>query len=243
MKIIYLKENIEVIWPYFLEYCLHSKPYGRLEYSAGVGSRNMRLHQIRKEFSDFTEDHEVYMITEGDKVISAAFLKLEGGAIDVDFIFGVTKNCSSSRLMKAMHHGWDFVLKKYNKNYLKTEITRNFKKNSFKKWVERYDKRAIIFNDDANSVVWCKSDRMKAKFKVVGANKNTEHLMGQEGVLGKTYKTSSFLTRELVFGGEIYLLDEKSVDFLPEHVLIKGFLSDNKEKIGTVALKFIPQHA
>lgn len=241
MKIIYLKDDVEVLWPYFLDYCLHSKPYDRLHHSAGVGSRKMRLHQIRKEFNDFTEDHEVYMMTDNDSVISAAFLRLEKGVIDVDFIFGIRKNCSSSHLMKAMHYGWDFVLKKYNKNYLKTEITRNFKKNSFKKWVERYDKRAIIFNDDANSVVWCKSDRMKAKFKVVGANKNTEHLMGQEAVLGKTHKTNSFLMRELVFGEQVYLLDEKSVDFLPDHVLIKGFLSNNKDRVGTIALEFIPQ--
>ena len=48
--------------------------------------------------------------------------------------------------------------------------------------------------------------------------------------------------RELLFGEDTYLLDQKTVDFLPDCVLINGFLSDNKQNVGRVALKFIPQH-
>ena len=83
---------------------------------------------------------------------------------------------------------------------------------------------------------------MKAKFKVVGANSNTEHFRDKEGVIVKTYFNGPTAIREILFGDEIYLFDQKTVDFLPDCVLVSGFLSDNKEKVGRVALKFIPQH-
>jgi hypothetical protein len=39
-----------------------------------------------------------------------------------------------------------------------------------------------------------------------------------------------------------YFFDEKSVDFLPSCVVVNGFLSDDKENVGRVALEFIPQN-
>ena len=83
---------------------------------------------------------------------------------------------------------------------------------------------------------------MSAKFKVVGTNSATKHLMGQEACLGITRKNPHSSTKELLFEDEIYLLDEKTVDFLPDRVLIHGFLSDNKQNVGRVALEFIPQN-
>jgi hypothetical protein len=47
--------------------------------------------------------------------------------------------------------------------------------------------------------------------------------------------------RELFFKNDRYILDEKSVDFLPDCVLIHGMLSDDKENVGRVALEFKPQ--
>jgi hypothetical protein len=82
---------------------------------------------------------------------------------------------------------------------------------------------------------------MSVIFKVVGANKTTEHLMGKEALLGYTRKGPRHVVRELLFGDERYILDEKSVDFLPDCVLIHGLLSDDKENVGRVALKFEPQ--
>ena len=83
---------------------------------------------------------------------------------------------------------------------------------------------------------------MKVKFKVVGANDATEHLRDKEGIIVKTYFNGSTAIREIVFDDNTYLFDQKTVDFLPDCVLVNGFLSDNKENVGRVALKFIPQH-
>ena len=132
-------------------------------------------------------------------------------------------------------------MKNHNKNYIKSEIRRKHKVKSYKKWIERYDKRVIIFNDEKKSVVWCKSERMSVIFKVVGTNKTTEHLMGKEASLGHTRKGPRHVVRELFFKNDRYILDEKSVDFLPDCVLIHGMLSDDKENVGRVALEFKPQ--
>ena len=83
---------------------------------------------------------------------------------------------------------------------------------------------------------------MKVKFKVVGANAATEHLRDKEGIIVKTYFNGPTAIREMIFGKETYLFDQKTVDFLPDCVLVNGFLSDNKENVGRVALKFIPQN-
>ena len=48
------------------------------------------------------------------------------------------------------------------------------------------------------------------------------------------------IIRELFFDDKKYLLDEKSVDFLTDRVLIHGFLSDDKKNVGKIALEFQP---
>tara|TARA_R110001583_G_scaffold64703_3_gene187478 strand:+ start:46 stop:303 length:258 start_codon:yes stop_codon:yes gene_type:complete len=83
---------------------------------------------------------------------------------------------------------------------------------------------------------------MKVKFKVVGANAATEHLRDKEGIIVNTYYNGPTAIREILFEEETYLFDQKTVDFLPDCVLVSGFLSDNKEKVGRATLKFIPQH-
>ena len=83
---------------------------------------------------------------------------------------------------------------------------------------------------------------MKAKFKVIGTNGATEHLMDSDGLLIKTYNPAGCTIREILFEGESYFFDEKSVDFLPNAVVISGWLSNGKSKVGRVALKFIPEN-
>ena len=83
---------------------------------------------------------------------------------------------------------------------------------------------------------------MRAKFKVVGANNSTKHLMEEEGALIKTYHRDGVTIREILFNDKIHLFDEKNVDFLPDAVVACGWLSDNKSKVGRIALKFIPEN-
>ena len=83
---------------------------------------------------------------------------------------------------------------------------------------------------------------MKAKFKVIGTNGATEHLMDSDGLLIKTYNPAGSTIREILFNGESHFFDEKSVDFLPNAVVLSGWLSNEKSKVGRVALKFIPEN-
>ena len=83
---------------------------------------------------------------------------------------------------------------------------------------------------------------MKAKFKVVGANKTTQHLMNKEGLMTKSYQQDGTILREIVFDNKIHLFDEKNVDFLSHSVVTCGWLSDETAKVGRIALKFIPEN-
>lgn len=233
MKITHLTQKEEV-WPHFHNFCISSKPYD----FCIRGSRSLRQRKIKEIFEEFST-REIYKAEENDKVIGFVFLEIEEHCLDVNFLFGVRKNFTSKKLIKAAHVIFDLALKNHNKNYLKSEIRRKHKVKSYKKWIERYDKRAIIFNDPPNTVVWCNSNRMNAQFKVVGTNTTTEYLMGQKASLTESYANS---VKELSFNGKKYLFDEKSVDFLSDRVLIHGFLSDNEQNVGRIALEFIPQN-
>ncbi len=238
MKITHLTETEEA-WPYFYDFCIQSKPYD----FCNLPSRHLRDHEIRRAFEDF-KTCEIYTSNHDGKTVGFAFLYVEDDCIDVSFLFGVRRNFTSIKLIEATHAAFDMALKDHNKNYLKSQIRRNFKFKSFKKWIERYDKRAIIFNDDDNTVVWCNKEYMTKdlRFKVVGANKTTHHLMGRECLLtGGSFPVCHSIVRELSFDGKKYLLDEKNIDFLPDRVVINGYLSDNEQNVGRVALEFIPQ--
>ena len=83
---------------------------------------------------------------------------------------------------------------------------------------------------------------MKANFKVVGANKTTQHLMNKQGLMTKSYQQDGTILREIVFDNKIHLFDEKNVDFLSHSVVTCGWLSDETSKVGRIALKFIPEN-
>jgi hypothetical protein len=235
MKITHLKDPHEA-WPYFYNFCIKSKPYD----FCSLPSRSLRDKKIKTSF-DLFSSRIVYKAEDRGKVMGFVFLEEQEHCLDVNFLFGVRKNFTSPRLISATHAIFEDALKKFNKNYLKSQIRRTFKVESYTKWIERYDKTAIIFRDEEKTVVWCNSESMSVIFKVVGTNKTTEHLMGKEALMGFIRKGPRCVVRELMFGEKKYLLDEKSIDFLPDRVLIHGFLSDDKQDVGKIALEFKPR--
>ena len=234
MKITQLKETSEA-WEHFYDFCVKSKPYD----FCSIKSKTLRDCKIKNSFDEFSS-YDVYKAQEANTLIGFCFLKEEEFCFDVAFIFGIWRSVRSSKLIEATHAIFHEALSKSNKKYLKSEIRRTFKVDPYKKWIEKYDKTAIIFNDDNNTVVWCNRNVMTVKFKVVGTNKTTEYLMEKELLLGKTQKIPHGLMREFNDGEKTYLVDEKGVDFLSESVLLHGVISDNEKNVGNISLQFIP---
>jgi len=238
VKITQLTKEDPRIWPYFWKFFIDSKPYDLSSFR----SPHLKRKKIEELFSFYTTKCYVYEAEKNSKTVGFFFLSDYPNFLEVTFLFGISGNARSPVMIEALHKILKIACKKYKKSYAKSDIRRKHKLESFKKWIERYDKTAIIFNDGKNSILWCNKNIMSAKFKVVGTNSATKHLMGQEASLGITRKNPYSLIKELLFKDGIYLLDEKTVDFLPDRVLIHGFLSDNKENVGKVALEFIPQN-
>ena len=234
MKITQVKDAAEV-WPHFYEFCIKSKPYD----FCSIKSKSLRDNKIKDIFNEFFS-YRVYKAQENDTIVGFCFIKEEEYCLDVAFIFGIWRSVRSSKLILATHKIFNKALQDCNKNYLKSEIRRTFKVRPYKKWIEKYDKTAIIFNNDNNTVVWCNKDIMTVKFKVVGSNKTTEHLMGKELFLGKTQRIPNGLMREFNDGEKTYLLEEKGVDFMSESVLLHGLLSDKESYVANISLQFIP---
>ena len=234
MKITQVKDPTEV-WAHFYKFCVKSKPYD----FCSIRSKALRDRKIKNIFEEFCS-YQIYKASEGDTLVGFCFIKEEEFCLDVAFIFGIWRSVRSSKLIKATHAIFKEALYITGKKYLKSEIRRTFKVKPYKKWIEKYDKTAIIFNDDNNTVVWCNKNIMTVKFKVVGTNKVTEYLMGKELFLGKTQKIPHGLIREFSDGEKTYLVDEKGVDFMSETVLLHGLISDNENNVGNISLQFIP---
>jgi|TARA_R110002012_G_scaffold32745_1_gene96318 hypothetical protein len=240
VKITHVKDNLEKLWEDFFTFCVESKPY---DYHK-IPSFRLKRAKIRKNFDDLVNSCQIFMATKDQKKVVILFLKPYTNFVDVEFIFGFRKNFNSKILIEGVHRVFDEASIINNKKYFKSEIRRKFKVSSYKKWIERYDKRAIIFNDEYNSVVWCKLEKMKVKFEVIGANAAMSHLISKVGHLGQTFDSvpSSQAMREIFFDDERYLLDEKKIEFTASYALLHGFLSDTKNKVGRAVLKFIPQN-
>ena len=236
MKITHLKGYSKDLEIEFYNFFLSSKPYD-LDH---IKSSCLRRKKIETLFATYCRTSEVYTVEEDSKFKAAAFFLDAGDYLDLAFIFGVSKYFGSSNLMATARSFLDHAMETLGKNYVKSEIRRKYKVESYKKWIERYDKKVIIFNDDNNTVVWCNRDIMTIKFKVVGANKTTAHLMGKDLLLRGTKKIKHGLLREFSYGEDTYLLDEKGIDFLSKAVIIYGHLSDNKQNVGNISLEFIP---
>ena len=236
MKITHLKGHNEKLEVEFYNFFLSSKPYD-FDY---IRSQHLRRQKIESLLSHYCRNCEVYTVEENSKFKAAAFFLDAGDYLDLAFIFGVSKNFGSLELMATARGFLDHAMDTLGKNYVKSEIRRKYKVQSYKKWIERYDKKVIIFNDDNNTVVWCNRDIMTIKFKVIGANKTTAHLMGKDLLLRGTKKIKHGLLREFSDGEHTYLLDEKGIDFLSKAVIIYGHLSDNKQNVGNISLEFIP---
>ncbi len=236
MKITHLKGYDKKLEIEFYNFFISSKPYD-LDH---IRSPHLRRRKIETLFSTYCKTSEVYTVKEDSKLKVAAFLLDSGDYLDLTFIFGVSKNFGSLNLMAATRDILDYAMLTLGKNYVKSQIRRKYKVQSYKKWIERYDKKLIIFNDDDSTVVWCNRDIMTIKFKVIGANKTTAHLMGKDLLLRGTKKIKHGLLREFSDGKDTYLLDEKGIDFLSKAVIIYGHLSDNKQNVGNISLEFIP---
>jgi len=232
-------KNSSTVWPFFYDYSVRSKPYDGCEFSSPI----LRKEKIESFFEEIVECCEIYRVEEDGEPFGFMFTSEEENFMHLKFCFGISSSSkfSPTKWSDASYRIFDSLLEKYKKNYFVAQIGREYKVEAFKKWIERYQKRAIIFKDPRNTIVWCKSERMSVIFKVVGTNKTTEHLMGKEASLGHTRKGPRHVVRELFFENDRYILDEKSVDFLPDCVLIHGMLSDDKENVGRVALEFKPQ--
>ena len=236
MKITHLKSYDKELELEFYDFFLSSKPYD-LDH---IRSPHLRRQKIESLFSTYCKTSQVYTVEEDSKLKVAAFILDAGDYLDLTFIFMITKSFSSPDLMATARGIFDHAMKESGKNYIKSNIRRKHKCQSFKKFIERYDKKVIIFNDENNTVVWCNRNIMTIKFKVVGTNKTTAHLMGKDLLLRGTEKIKHGLLRKFSDGEDIYLLDEKGIDFLPNAVTIYGHLSDNKQNVGNISLEFIP---
>jgi hypothetical protein len=237
VKITQVKDNPEELWEDFFTFCVESKPY---DYHK-IPSFRLKRAKIRKNFEDLVNSCQIFLAVKDQKKVVVLFLKSYANFVDVEFIFGFRKNFNPKVLIEGVHEVFKEASIINNKKYFKSEIRRKFKVSSYKKWIERYDKTAIIFNDEQNSIIWCNIKKMKVKFKVIATNKAMDHLVGEVGFLGKTFDSpNSQALREIFFNDIKYLLDEKSLEFNPHYVTVQGFLSDNESKVGKVSLKFIP---
>lgn len=224
--------NKEESWDDFFNFCLKSKPYAAF----CSGSRSMRTHAIRRHFDEFCKYCDVYSC--GD--IGYVFTKELTHHNHIQFLFG---NGSKPSLMKvrAFHDIMDNIRSK-NGKYFASEIRRTFKVDFYKKWIDRYDKRAIILNNKDQTVLWYNEIKMNKDLKVVGTNDSSSHLQDkivQYDIISVESGINACVT-QITIDDQKYFFDGKRVSLREGKCLIEGMISDDKSFAANIALEFKP---
>lgn len=230
MKITQIK-NKEEVWEDFYQYCKKSKPYKNMQ----VGSSSMRETFIRKTFDDFCDYCDIYLASNESR-IGYVFIDEEENFNHIVFLFGMGGS-KFTKMIKGFHEILDHI---DSTKYFKSEIRRVFKANVFKKWIDKYDKRAIILSDEDQTTLWYNSDKMIGQLKVLSTNKIAQHLLGKTAEYHGFVFTKSTTVTSVLIDGEKYLLDIKDVEFLRDSVVINTLISNDKDFVGRVSLLFKP---
>jgi len=222
----------EEAWDDFLDFCLRSKPYKVF----CSGSRTMRVNAVKRYFKEFCSDCEVYHCDD----IGYVFLKEYETYNHIQFLFS-NKRGSNSTKIKAFHAILDHVRQK-NGKYFKSEIRRTFKVDFYKKWIDRYDKRAIILNNKDQTVLWYNEIKMNKDLKVVGTNDSSSHLQDkivQYDIINVESGINACVT-QITIDDQKYFFDGKRVSLREGKCLIEGMISDDKSFAANIALEFKP---
>ena len=223
--------NKSEAWEDFKNFCLRSKPYKAF----CIGSRHMREQSIKRCFDQFCEGCEVY---ECENVY--VFTVEQRFYNHIQFLFGGDKDTNLSKI-KKFYLIMDNIRSK-NGKYFKSEIRRTFKVDFYKKWIDRYDKRAIILNNEDQTVLWYNCIKMKT-LKIVATNKVSRHLQDKIVSYDKLDVEcgSSPCISYLKIEEDMYIFDAKTVEYNGDHSLISGLISDDKSFVAAITLEFRPQ--
>lgn len=224
--------NKEECWDDFFNFCLKSKPYKAFCY----GSRAMRTNAIRKHFDSFCEGCDIYSCDD----IGYVFTKELAYYNHIQFLFGNHPKSSLIKV-KAFHRIMDHI-RNINGKYFASEIRRTFKVDFYKKWIDRYDKRAIIFNDKGQTVLWYNKTKMNKHLKVVGTNESSRHLQDKTveyDIINVESGINACVT-QITIDDKKYLFDGKRISLREGKCIIQGMISDDKKFVANISLEFKP---
>ena len=228
--------NKEEAWDDFQEFCQKSKPFKVF----CSGSRITRERSIKKYFDNFWQDCSVYVARLNNENILYIFNKECDNFNLIEFIFS-TKPRNIKKTFEAAYSIMDFIRSNNNK-YFSSVIRRTFKSDSYKKWVDRYDKRAIIFNDKDETVLWYNTEKMKKQLKVIGTNDSSKHLQDKivdYDIINVESGINACVT-QISIDEQKYLFDGKRVSLREGKCLIDGMISDDKTFVANITLEFTP---
>ena len=222
----------EELWEDFLNFCLKSKPYKAF----CSGSRTMRINAVRRHFDGFCEQCDVYSC--GDSVY--VFTQELPQYNHIQFLFGNFSKSSSAKI-KGFHAIMDHI-RNANGKYFASEIRRTFKVDFYKKWIDRYDKRAIIFNNKDGTVLWYNEEKMEKTLKVIGTNKVSQHLQDKivKYDIINVESGINVCVTQISIEEQKYLFDGKRVSLRDGKCIIEGMISDDKSFVANIVLEFTP---
>ena len=226
----------EEVWGDFHKFCEKSKPFKVF----CLGSRIMRQRSIKKYFDNFWRECNVYVAKLNNENILYIFNKECDNFNLIEFIFS-TKPRNTKKTFEAAYSIMDFV-RSDNHKYFTSAIRRTFKSDSYKKWVDRYDKRAIILNNKDQTVLWYNTEKMKKQLKVVGTNDLSKHLQDKivDYDIISVESGKNVCVTQISIDEQKYLFDGKRVSLREGKCLIEGMISDDKTFVANITLEFKP---
>jgi len=228
--------NQEDAWIDFKDFCFKSKPFNAF----CLGSRTMREQSIRKYFNNFCSECQIYTAEDNGDNILYIFNKECDNFNMIQFIFSKRPRYLK-KTFEAAYAIMDHIRTDNNK-YFASAIRRTFKVDSYKKWIDRYDKRAIILNNEDETVLWYNKEKMEKTLKVVGTNNASQHLQDKivkYEIINVESGINACVT-QVSIDDQKYLFDCKRISLREGKGIIQGMISDDKTFVANIVLEFNP---
>ena len=125
---------------HFIEFCERSKPMDFCQ----IPSRRLRREKINKYLDEWCENAKIYQAHINEKFLLGGIFTQSTGGVELQFGFGNFNDFYHSKIAEVGHLVLLEVFKDSGHELITSPIRREYKRKSFLKWIQKYDKMCKI---------------------------------------------------------------------------------------------------
>ena len=125
---------------HFIEFCERSKPMDFCQ----IPSRRLRREKIEQYLKEWLENSKIYEAYENQKFLVGGIFTQSSNSVELEFGFGNFNDFYHHKIAEGWHEMLLQVFDDYSHELITSPIRRKYKRKSFLKWFQKYDKMCKI---------------------------------------------------------------------------------------------------